>query len=58
MISTSNWYKDPFDYYKDYFEAIIPRDTIEVKRSGKLAYYAFVYHLKSYKGNYPDSLKN
>lgn len=58
MISTSNWYKDPNEYYSDYFEEITPTDTIEVTRSGKLAYYAFVYLLKGYEGDYPDPLTN
>ncbi len=57
MISTSNWYKDPFEYYDGIFEKIIPSDTIEINRSGKLAYYTFVYKLKGYKGNFPDPLK-
>ena len=58
MISTSNWFKDPYTYYKDYFKKIIPSDTIEVKRSGKLAYFAFVYQLREYNGNYPDPIIN
>ncbi len=57
MISPSNWYKDPLEDYNNYFDQIIPSDTIEIKRSGKLAYYAFVYQLKGYKGNFPDPLK-
>lgn len=57
MISTSNWYKDPFEYYSTNFNQIIPADTIEIKRFGKLAYYAFVYRLKGYKGNIPDPRK-
>lgn len=58
MISTSNWFKDPFEFYKNNFERIIPTDTIEITRSGKTAYYAFVYHLKGYKGNFPDPFNN
>ena len=58
MISTSNWYKDPDQYYGDYFSEIIPIDTIEIMRSGRLAYYAFVYQLLDYKGEYPDPLNN
>jgi len=54
MISTSNWYKDPFENYAHNFEEIIPSDTIAIHRSGKIAYYAFVYQMKGYKGNYPD----
>ena len=54
MISTSNWYKDPTDYYSDNFDEIIPGDTIEIRRSGQLAYYAFVFKLKGYRGNFPD----
>ncbi len=54
MISTSNWYKDPMENYKIHFEEIIPSDTITITRSGKTAYYAFVYQLKGYKGDYPD----
>lgn len=54
MISTSNWYKDPFEYYSTNFNQIIPSDTIEIERSGKLAYYAFVYKMKGYKGNFKD----
>lgn len=54
MISTSNWYKDPFEYYSTNFELILPTDTIEINRSGKLAYYAFVYKMKGYKGNIPN----
>jgi len=54
MISTSNWSKDPFEYYGDNFEKIVPSDTIKINRSGKLAYYAFIYQLKEYKGNFPD----
>ena len=56
MISTSNWYKDPNDYYADNFERIIPADTIVITRSGKVAYYAFVYQLKNYQGNFPNPL--
>lgn len=56
MISTSNWYKDPFEYYELHFDEIIPTDTIEIKRSGKLSYYAFVYQLKGYKGSYSNPL--
>ena len=58
MISTSNWYTDPYEYYSEHFKEIIPTDTIEVTRSGKLAYYAFVYQLKGYKGTLPDVLNN
>ena len=58
MISTSNWYKDPYLYYDDYFAEIIPVDTISINRSGNLAYYAFIYHLKNYKKNYPNPLDN
>lgn len=58
MISTSNWYKDPFEYYADNFSQIIPTDTIRINRSGKLAYLAFIYQLKSYKGNFEDPFKN
>ena len=54
MISTSNWYKDPYEYYSTNFNQIVPTDTIEIKRSGKLAYYAFVYRLKDYKKNFPN----
>lgn len=57
MISTSNWYKDPFHYYSDNFDEIIPTDTIKINRSGKLAYYAFVYQLKGYKDNIPNPIK-
>ncbi len=56
MISTSNWYKDPFEYYENNFNQILPSDTIEIKRSGKLAYYAFIYKLKGYKGNFSNPL--
>lgn len=56
MISTSNWYKDPFEYYSNHFEAIIPTDTIEVKRSGELAYYAFIYRLIGYRGTFKNPL--
>ncbi|MCG8310933.1 MAG: glycosyltransferase family 39 protein [Cytophagales bacterium] len=58
MISTSNWYKNPFDYYSNNFQKIIPSDTIQVHRSGKLAYLAFIYQLKGYKGNMPDPFMN
>jgi hypothetical protein len=54
MISTSNWYKDPDNYYSNNFKSIIASDTIEIRRSGKLAYYAFVYQLKGYHGNFRD----
>jgi hypothetical protein len=54
MISTSNWYKDPYEYYGKNFEDINPSDTIKVFRSGELAYFAFVYELKNYKGNFAD----
>ena len=54
MISTSNWYKDPFAYYSENFDEIIASDTIEINRSDKLAYYAFVYKLKGYKGNFQN----
>jgi hypothetical protein len=54
MISTSNWYKNPFEYYATNFNQILPADTIEIKRSGKLAYYAFVFKMKGYKGNFPN----
>ena len=57
MISTSNWYKDPFEFYEDNFEKIVPSDTISVTRSGKLAYYAFVYRMHGYKGNFQDPFK-
>jgi len=56
MISTSNWYKDPFEYYSSNFNQILPADTIKIHRSGKLAYYAFVYKMKGYKGNIPNPL--
>lgn len=54
MITTSNWYKDPYEYYADNFGQIIPSDTIEITRSGKTAYYAFVYQLIGCKGNFED----
>ena len=57
LISTSNWYKDPHQYYSDNFENIIPTDTITITRSGKVAYYAFIYHLKNCKGNFQNPLK-
>jgi hypothetical protein len=57
MISTSNWYQNPFEHYGENFEQIIPTDTIVVKRSGKLAYYAFVYQMLEYKGNFKDPLE-
>jgi hypothetical protein len=57
MISTSNWYKDPYAYYSANFNQIIPSDTIEITRSGKVAYYAFVYKMKGYKGNFSNPLK-
>ena len=57
MISTSNLYKDPCAYYEAYFDEISPSDTIEIKRSGALAYYAFVYKMKGYKGNFPDPIE-
>ena len=57
MISTSNWYKDPTTIYEGYFEEIIPSDTIIISRSGRKAYYAFVYEMKGYKGNFPDPFK-
>ena len=56
MISTSNWYKDPFEYYSSNFNQILPTDTIQINRSGKLAYYAFVYQMKGYKGNFSNPL--
>ena len=58
MISTSNWHKDPYEYYSTNFNKIVSTDTIEIKRSGKLAYYAFVYKMKGYKGNFSDPLKD
>ncbi|NJN26286.1 MAG: glycosyltransferase family 39 protein [Cyclobacteriaceae bacterium] len=58
MISTSNWYKDPFEYYQEHFEEIIPTDTLTIKRSGNTAYYAFIYSLRGYKGDFPDPFLN
>lgn len=58
MISPSNLYKNPLEYYNVYFNKIIPSDTIEIKRSGKLAYYAFIYQMKGYKGTFPDPLNS
>lgn len=57
MISTSNWYKDPFEYYSSNFNQILPSDTIEITRSGELAYYAFVYKMKGYKGNFSNPIE-
>jgi 4-amino-4-deoxy-L-arabinose transferase-like glycosyltransferase len=56
MISTSNWFKDPNEYYADNFEKIIPTDTITITRSGKVAYFAFIYKLKNYRGNFQNPL--
>ena len=42
------------EYYENNFEKIVPSDTIRVTRSGKLAYYAFIYRLRNYKGNFEN----
>ncbi len=52
MITTSNWYHDPYEFYSNNFEKIHPMDTIEIRRSGVTAYYAFIYIMESYKGNF------
>ena len=58
LIHNRNWRKDPFEFYKNIFEKIIPTDTIEITRSGKTAYYAFVYHIKEYKDSFPAPFNN
>ena len=58
FISTSNYYVDPEAKLSEYFQNIQPLDTITVRRSGKTVYYAFVYKLAGYKGNFDfDMLK-
>jgi len=56
MISTSNYFADPTKVYGEYFEQILPTDTIAIVRSSKPAYYVFVYRLVGYRGNFADPL--
>ncbi len=57
MITTSNWYSDPYKIYVDNFESIVPTDTITISRSGQTAYYAFVYRMINYRGNFISPLQ-
>lgn len=49
FLTESFDYYEPDKYLKDWFEEIIPTDTITVERCGKTAKYVFVYMLKDLK---------
>lgn len=49
FLNQSSDYYDPDRYLKEYFNEIVPTDTITVTRCGKPAKYVFVYMLKDYK---------
>jgi hypothetical protein len=46
-ITTSREFKDPNDFYKGYFEKIIPSDTITIIRGNKTAYNFFIFKMKN-----------
>ena len=46
-FTTSREFKDPNDFYKGYFEKIIPSDTITIIRGNKPAYNLFIFKMKN-----------
>ena len=56
-ITTSRNYKDPNRLYKNYFEEIIPVDTIQIYRGNRIENRAFVFELKDLKEIPKDPLK-
>ncbi len=49
FITTSRDYADPFELYDNYFETIVPADTIPIYRNRKTAGYAFVFRMYGLK---------
>lgn len=49
FITSSRDYHDPYELYNEYFETIIPRDTIHIYRSGEVVKNVFIYQMKSMK---------
>jgi hypothetical protein len=45
FVTLSRDYKDPFERYQKYFEAIIPLDTIRISRSGYHVQNVFIYKM-------------
>ncbi len=50
FITRSHDYKDPHHHWDQYFEEIIPADTIKIYRGGRLVEYAFIYRLNNFSG--------
>ena len=48
-ITDSRQYDNPDDIFYEYFESIIPADTISIYRNGKIAKRAFVFRMKNLK---------
>ncbi len=49
FITDSRQYKDPDDLYNQYFEEIIPHDTIKITRNNEVVKNVFVYYLVDLK---------
>lgn len=49
FITDSRDFKDPFALYNDYYEEIIPTDTISIRRNDKAAKNFFIYRMKNLK---------
>ena len=46
-ITDSREYHNPDSIFYDYFEKVIPADTIQIYRNGKIAKRAFVFRMKN-----------
>lgn len=55
-ITSSRDYKHPDEVYTDWFDQIIPADTLQIKRSGQVAKRYFIFLLKDLKSSPPDYL--
>jgi hypothetical protein len=49
FLTVSRDFRDPEKYYKDYFNDIVPLDTVPVYRNNKHVMNAFFYYLKDLK---------
>ncbi len=55
-VGLSNFYRDPNELFRNYFERIEPMDTVTITRANKPMRYIFFYRLRNYKGNFIDPL--
>jgi hypothetical protein len=53
FITTSRFYRDPSEKYKEYFDRIELTETIPVRRSGKVVKKIFIYRCENFKKPYP-----